>query len=402
MTKIHARPYEIFTNVNKLPDLGRKEGCVLKYTSTEELHRLAETFTRLRGYLFEDKPFGSLISACDSFGQLFTPRDNSTFPISIRIDSYSEGVIRSHTGEHCLNSPFIALVRKGGKIKNNVPETYPEYIIPTEGGVLRVRGPHRGNMIPLSFVSSDVVINFDARGVAKEIYRPPHGTFFLKVDGELFRSGHLDGMGMEWYISNCLKSLTIGDQTWKFTRGDKVTLQDRVAGAPFERVIGSLFVAKNIKTKERRIVPTLAGVVSVIHRNLMLIKEANGEYPPELLKDIKGLQHVEARRILMNMVGMEKFLTNAKTLDIDIDKKIHRALVLDLDDNQKYLICHDGSTEKQYVLSVPDVTMDRTEITTCAEASATLSALSVDVRLPWQVRNTIMEIANSDEFVAES
>lgn len=403
MAKIHARPYLVYINVNRNPVvIERSDGCVLRFTNHRELHYLAEILTSLRGYLFDDAPFKSLIPNCFAFDQFFTPRENSTFPVSVSINSYSEGVVQSPHGEYLLNSPCTALVHKGGKIKNNEPATHPEYIIPVEDGVLQVRGVSRKDMSPVSFMSKDVVINFGERGVAQEIYRPPHGTFFLKVTGELFRSGQLDGMDMEWYSSNYLKSLTVGDRTWKITRGDEVTLPDRVAGEPFQRPIGTLFIAKDIKTKERRIIPTLAGVVSVIHRNLTLIQEAEGEYPLELLKDIKGLRHVEAKRILMNMVGVEKFLLNAKTLDIDIDKKIHRALVLDLDDNQKYLVCHDGSTEKQYVLSVPDTTMGQNEITTCAEAGATLSALSVDNFLPRQVRNTIINIANSDEFVAES
>lgn len=395
--------HEVGINVNAGSRTMRSEQCVLRFADRETFFHLCHSVGLLRKYLFEANSISEFSKDAQSLERLFfSPRENSTAAVRIHMSHYAESIVSGYSCNHNLNSAFVGMVKKSNKIKDGNPETYPEYYIPVDEGVLRVRGKVKTNLIPIAFYCDHVIIYFDDKGFARSISRPTSGNAWFKMEGELFRQGFLEGMHLDWYKSNYLKTVTVDDVTWKFTKGETVVLPDRVAGEEIERSIGQLIVAKNVDTKEKRVVPTISGLVKVMYQAILSIKEGGGEYPQELLSDVKNIQHVEAKRILMNIIGLEKFLTNAETLDMDVDSRIHRALVLDKDDNQKYLVCHDGSTEKQYVLPVPDRTIDRTDVATCAEAAAALSALSLPTMLPWKARRKIARIANSDDFVAES
>lgn len=339
---INPTPIDIHLNVDTPPLISGNTDCVLSYTDQDRLDGLKSIFESLRSYLFEDAPIGKFVKQCRDIGTLFSPRDNSTFRLRVQISDFAESTFKAGSSTKNLNSVHIARCAKDPDVTDpfsvlelneklvstkKKPNELVSFVIPVEnGGVLKTEGFWASSTHPTAYLSEDLIILFSNRGVAHRIITPSSGDLDLSVEGELFRSGRYKDMSIEWYLSNSVKDLTVGDQTWRVTKSDAVVLPDKVAGEDTPRMIGYLFVAKNIETKERRVIPNIAGIVSVLYRNVIKIKEEGSDFPEQMLVDIKSLDHVEAKRILMNTVGTEKFLLNAETLDVDIDSRIHRAL----------------------------------------------------------------------------
>jgi len=99
-------------------------------------------------------------------------------------------------------------------------------------------------------------------------------------------------------------------------------------------------------------------------------------------KLIKKEQNLEIRRIMIDRMGISKYLdeVRAKVLDMDMiyvfkagdDRTMPRALMLD-DEGNKYLVGTDGSTERVYYMRVPPMVM------TCKEAHSVIAGFDESV-----------------------
>jgi hypothetical protein len=86
---------------------------------------------------------------------------------------------------------------------------------------------------------------------------------------------------------------------------------------------------------------------------------------PETLtvEQVEKEANTEVRRVLIERMGVEKYLTQSGATLVDSDEKTSAPRVLFKDKrNNQYMFCTDGGTGKFFALSVPD------NVKTCAEA----------------------------------
>jgi hypothetical protein len=71
------------------------------------------------------------------------------------------------------------------------------------------------------------------------------------------------------------------------------------------------------------------------------------------VETIKSEDNIEIRRIMINRMGIDKYLqeTNAEVLDFEVGERTTRALIKEPSGNA-YLCGHDGSTDRVYYMSV--------------------------------------------------
>jgi hypothetical protein len=86
---------------------------------------------------------------------------------------------------------------------------------------------------------------------------------------------------------------------------------------------------------------------------------------PETLavEQVEKESNAEVRRIMIERMGVEKYLAQGGATLVDSDEKTISPRVLFRDKhNNQYMFCTDGGTGKFFALSVPD------NVKTCAEA----------------------------------
>lgn len=196
-------------------------------------------------------------------------------------------------------------------------------------------------------------------------------------------SGVIDGKPVEWYSDGRLKRH--GEDL--YTR-KAYYLADKVGGEFVRRRIGWQQYCNGQPVDsgdaDGRIIAETKAAESAIAAN------DGAEPPPELLAQVQTLGHMEARRILMTRLGMHHYLKDADVVDMDTDGAIARALVRS---NRlgTFLICHDGSTGRQYSLQVDHWTKS------CKDASLRLASAASPFGF-----SSDSELLGNDEWQAES